>query len=341
MLNAHTARDWFVQATGNERGIERHFVAVSTNAREVKAFGIDTANMFQFWDWVGGRYSLWGAIGLPIAVAVGMDNFEELLDGAHAMDEHFRTAPFASNAPVILGLLGIWYTNFFGAETHAVLPYDQYLDRLPAYLQQLDMESNGKSVDLDGHPITDYTTGPVVWGEPGTNGQHAFYQLIHQGTRLVPADFIAAVHSHNPVGEHHAVLLSNFLAQTEALAMGRTAEEVREEMQAAGASAEKIARQLPHRVFAGNRPSNSILLSRLTPRALGSLIALSVHKVFVQGAVWNVNSFDQWGVELGKQLARRILSDLHQEGPATGHDASTCGLIDYVKLLRNAGRAGG
>jgi glucose-6-phosphate isomerase len=342
MLNAHTAREWFVQATGNEQGVGRHFVAVSTNAREVSAFGIDTANMFRFWDWVGGRYSLWGAIGLPIAVAIGMDRFEELLDGAHAMDEHFRTAPFAGNAPVILGLLGVWYANFFGAETHAVLPYDQYLDRLPAYLQQLDMESNGKGVDLDGRPITGYTTGPVVWGEPGTNGQHAFYQLIHQGTRLIPADFIAAVHSHNPVGEHHAVLLANFLAQTEALAMGRTADEVREEMTVAGASAETIARQMPHRVFEGNRPSNSILLRRLTPRALGALLALYEHRVFVQGVIWNVNSFDQWGVELGKQLARKILDELNQDEPASGHDASTCALIEYVKSLRgNADSAGG
>ena len=342
MLNAHTARDWFVQATGDERGIARHFVAVSTNAREVGAFGIDPANMFGFWDWVGGRYSLWGAIGLPIAVAIGMDRFEELLDGAYATDEHFRTAPFAGNAPVILGLLGIWYANFFGAETHAVLPYDQYLDRLPAYLQQLDMESNGKSVDVDGHPLTGYTSGPVVWGEPGTNGQHAFYQLIHQGTRLIPADFIVAAQSHNPVGEHHAVLLANFLAQTEALAMGRTAEEVREEMVAVGADAETIARQTPHRVFEGNRPSNSIVLRRLTPRALGSLLALYEHRVFVQGAIWNVNPFDQWGVELGKQLARKILEDLNQDEPATGHDASTCALIEHVKSLRgDADRSGG
>ena len=342
MLNAHTAREWFLQATGDERAVARHFVAVSTNAREVARFGIDPKNMFGFWDWVGGRYSLWGAIGLPIAVSIGMDRFEALLDGAHAMDEHFRTAPFAGNAPVILGALGVWYANFFGAETHAVLPYDQYLDRLPAYLQQLDMESNGKGVDRSGRPITAYTTGPVVWGEPGTNGQHAFYQLIHQGTRLIPADFIAAAQSHNPVGEHHVVLLANFIAQTEALAMGRTANEVREDMIAAGADADTIARQLPHRVFEGNRPSNSIVLQRLTPRALGSLIALYEHRVFVQGVIWNVNSFDQWGVELGKKLAQTVLEDLNRAGPVTGHDASTRALIEHVKMLRSdADRAGG
>ena len=341
LMNAHTARAWFVETTGDERAIARHFVAVSTNAREVGAFGIDTANMFEFWDWVGGRYSLWGAIGLPIAIAVGMDNFEAMLDGAHAMDEHFRTAPFAANAPVILGLLGVWYGGFFGADSHAVLPYDQYLDRLPAYLQQLDMESNGKGVDREGRRITGYATGPVIWGEPGTNGQHAFYQLIHQGTRLIPTDFIAPVHSHNPVGRHHEVLLANFLAQTEALAIGRTAEEVRAEMDAKGASEETIARQLPHRVFEGNRPSNSILLDRLTPRALGSLLALYEHKVFVQGAIWNINSFDQWGVELGKQLAQTILGELAQDGAVSGHDASTRGLIDYVKSQRSDARRDG
>ena len=283
LMNAHAARDWFIGATGNEEAIARHFVAISTNTREVRAFGIDPNNMFEFWDWVGGRYSLWGAIGLAIAVAIGMENFEAMLAGAHAMDEHFRTAPFAENLPVILGLLGVWYGGFFDADSHVVLPYDQYLDRLPAYLQQLDMESNGKSVDRQGKRITSYATGPVIWGEPGTNGQHAFYQLIHQGTRLIPADFIAPIHSHNPVGRHHEVLLANFLAQSEALAIGRTEEEVRAEMNAAGADEATIALQLPHRVFEGNRPSNSILLQRLTPRALGALLALYEHKVFVQG----------------------------------------------------------
>ncbi len=338
LMNAHAARDWFVGATGDEAAIARHFVAISTNAREVRAFGIDTNNMFEFWDWVGGRYSLWGAIGLAIAIAIGMEQFEALLAGAHAMDEHFRTAPFAENLPVLLGLLGVWYGGFFGADSHVVLPYDQYLDRLPAYLQQLDMESNGKSVDGAGKRIADYATGPVIWGEPGTNGQHAFYQLLHQGTRLIPADFIAPVFSHNPIGRHHAVLLSNFLAQTEALAIGRTEAEVRAEMNAAGADEATIARQLSHRVFEGNRPSNSILLQRLTPRALGALLALYEHKVFVQGAIWNINSFDQWGVELGKKLASTILDELEQSAAATGHDASTRGLINYVKSLRSDAR---
>lgn len=341
LLNAHTARSWFVEMSGSESGIARHFVAISTNARAVSAFGIDTANMFEFWDWVGGRYSLWSAIGLPLAIAIGMENYDAMLDGAYAMDEHFRTEPFAANLPVLLGLLGVWYTDFFGAASHAVLPYDQYLQRLPAYLQQLDMESNGKSVDRDGWRITDYDTGPVIWGEPGTNGQHAFYQLIHQGTRMIPADFIAPVRSHNPVGRHHEVLLANFLAQPEALATGRTAEEVRAEMEAAGVAEAIIERQLPHRVFEGNRPSNVIVLDRVTPRSLGALLAMYEHKVFVQGAIWNINSFDQWGVELGKKLAETILRELGQDGPVSGHDASTRGLIDYVKARRGDAHSAG
>ncbi len=332
LTNARTARNWFVEATGNEAAIARHFVALSTNAREVRAFGIDTANMFGFWDWVGGRYSLWSAIGLPIAIAVGMDRFEELLEGAQAMDEHFRTAPFERNIPVILGLLGVWYRNFFDAPTMAVLPYDQYLDRLPAYLQQADMESNGKSVDRDGHKV-DYETGPVLWGEPGTNGQHAFYQLLHQGTQLVPADFIAAVESHNPVGGHQRILLANFFAQTEALMRGKTEEEVRRELEAAGMSGDALERLLPHRVFDGNRPTTSILYRRLTPRTLGALVAMYEHRIFVQGAIWNINSYDQWGVELGKQLAGAIQPQLAGAAPVSDHDASTNGLINYYKAL--------
>ncbi|MDR2876875.1 MAG: glucose-6-phosphate isomerase [Chromatiales bacterium] len=340
LLNAHTARSWLVEMSGSESAVARHFVAVSTNARAVSAFGIDTANMFEFWDWVGGRYSLWSAIGLPLAIAIGMDNYEAMLEGAYAMDEHFRTEPFAANLPVLLGLLGVWYSNFFGAASHAVLPYDQYLQRLPAYLQQLDMESNGKSVDRDGKRITDYDTGPLIWGEPGTNGQHAFYQMIHQGTRLMPSDFIAPLHSHNPVGRHHEVLLANFLAQPEALAIGRNAEEVRAEMKAAGIAPELIERDFEHRVFEGNRPTNVIVLDRVTPRSFGSLIAMYEHKVFVQGIIWNINSFDQWGVELGKKLAQTILQEFGQSGAVTGHDASIRGLIEYVKARRNAHSAG-
>jgi glucose-6-phosphate isomerase len=333
MTNARTARQWFLERAGRDAPIEKHFVAMSTNAEKVREFGIAAENMFEFWDWVGGRYSLWSAIGLSIALYVGMERFLELLTGAHRLDEHFRTAPIESNLPVIMALLGIWYIDFFGAESHAVLPYDQYLHRFPAYLQQADMESNGKRVTRDGAPV-DYATGPVLWGEPGTNGQHAFYQLIHQGTRLVPADFIAPARSHNPIGEHHAILLSNFFAQTEALMMGKPAAEVRREMQQAGAGEAEIERLLPHRIFPGNRPTNAILCRQLTPGALGSLIALYEHKIFVQGLIWEVNSFDQWGVELGKQLAQAILPELAGPQPMAGHDSSTNGLINGFKKMR-------
>ncbi len=332
LANARTARSWFVDATGNEAAVARHFVALSTNAREVRAFGIDTANMFEFWDWVGGRYSLWSAIGLPIAIAIGMDRFEELLEGAHAMDEHFRTEPFERNIPVMLGLLGVWYRNFFGAATTAVLPYDQYLDRLPAYLQQADMESNGKGIDRDGNRV-DYDTGAVLWGEPGTNGQHAFYQLLHQGTQMVPADFLAAAESHNPVGEHHRILLANCFAQTEALMRGKSGDEVRRELESAGMSGEALERLLPHRVFEGNRPTNTILYRRLTPRTLGALIAMYEHRIFVQGTIWNINSYDQWGVELGKQLAGAIHPQLAGDAPVEDHDASTNALINYSRQM--------
>ncbi len=324
LANAHTARDWLIaQLGGDAAAVAKHFVALSTNAKEVAAFGIDTANMFEFWDWVGGRYSLWSAIGLSIASVIGMDAFEELLAGAHEMDEHFRTAPLADNLPVTLAMLGIWYANFFGADSHAILPYDQYLHRFAAYFQQGDMESNGKRVERDGSVIADYTTGPVIWGEPGTNGQHAFYQLIHQGTRLIPCDFIAPWQSHNPIGRHHAMLLANFLAQTEALMRGKTADEVRAE----GAPEHLVA----HKTFPGNRPTTSIVVDKLTPRTLGALIAMYEHKIFVQGIVWNINSFDQWGVELGKQLASKILPELESPGPVTSHDASTNGLIARFK----------
>ncbi len=335
ITNARSARAWLVERLG-DAAVPKHFVAVSTNGAEVSKFGIDTANMFGFWDWVGGRYSLWSAIGLPIACFVGMDRFEELLAGAHAMDEHFRTQPFEKNLPVLLAMLGVWYANFFGAETHAILPYDQYLHRFPAYFQQGDMESNGKGVDREGRPITDYTTGPIIWGEPGTNGQHAFYQLIHQGTRLVPCDFIAPVETHNPVGDHHRKLLANFFAQPEALMRGKTAEEARQELEAAGMPAEKVEMLVPHKTFPGNRPTNSLLVQRITPHTLGALIAMYEHKIFTQGIVWNVFSFDQWGVELGKQLANKILPELEGSAPVTAHDASTNGLINFYKA--NAGR---
>ncbi len=334
MMNAHTARQWFLATEAKETDIHRHFVAVSTNTQAVKSFGIDPANMFAFWDWVGGRYSLWSAIGLPICLMIGVDGFKELLRGGYDMDQHFLQAPLAANMPVILGLLGIWYSNFLGAESYAVLPYDQYLARLPAFLQQLDMESNGKRVNRYGQ-LLDYTTGPIVWGEPGTNGQHAFYQLIHQGTRLIPADFIASVESHNPVAEHHVTLLSNFFAQTEALMKGKTEAEARTELQQAGLSGDPLEQLLPHKVFPGNRPTNSLLLQRLTPHSLGMLLALYEHKVFVQGAIWQVNSYDQWGVELGKQLARTVLDELQNEIPVMGHDGSTNGLINYYKQRRN------
>jgi len=333
LTNAYSAREWFLARAGDESAIARHFVAVSTNRERVEAFGIDGDNMFGFWDWVGGRYSLWGAIGLPIVLAIGMDRFEELLAGGHAMDEHFRHAPLNENLPVILAVLGIWYIDFFGAETHALLPYDQYMHRFPAYFQQADMESNGKRIDRQGQ-VVDYDTGPVIWGEPGTNGQHAFYQLIHQGTRLVPADFLAPIESHNPLNHHHEILLANCFAQTEALMKGKTAAEARAELEQGGLDAARIEALLPHKVFPGNRPTNTILFRRLTPRTLGSLIALYEHKIFVQGIVWNINSFDQWGVELGKQLAQRILPELLGERPVDGHDASTNGLINHFKRER-------
>lgn len=330
MANAHSARSWLISALENQQAVASHFVAISTNREQVVQFGIDPNNMFEFWDWVGGRYSLWSAIGLSIALAIGMDNFEELLAGAHEVDEHFRTAPLEQNIPVIMGLLGIWYNNFFAAESHVILPYDQYLHRFPAYLQQGDMESNGKSITLDGIAV-DYSTGPIIWGEPGTNGQHAFYQLLHQGTKLIPADFIAPMESHNPIGDHHKLLLSNLFAQPEALMKGKTAEEARIELHQEGLSPERIEELLPHKTFPGNRPSSSILFKKLTPRTLGSLIALYEHKIFTQGVIWNLNSFDQWGVELGKQLAKTILPELAQSSPVTSHDGSTNGLINHFR----------
>lgn len=332
LVNAHTAKDWLLRAAGDARAVAKHFVALSTNEKEVTRFGINTQNMFAFWDWVGGRYSLWSAIGLSIALYVGMDNFLELLAGAEAMDRHFREAPLECNMPVIMALLGVWYHNFFGAQTHAVLPYDQSLHRFPAYLQQLDMESNGKRVTRDGS-AAGYSTGPVLWGEPGTNGQHSFYQLLHQG-RMIPADFLAPIESHHPTGDHHRILLSNFFAQPEALMMGTTEQEVRDELKKEGKSDADIARLAPHKVFPGNRPTNSILFPKLTPRLLGQLVALYEHKVFTQGTIWAINSFDQWGVELGKQLAKNILPELEQDAAVTSHDASTRGLINYYKSHR-------
>ena len=335
ITNALTAREWLLRVAADEAAIAKHFVALSTNAEAVAAFGIDTQNMFTFWDWVGGRYSLWSAIGLSIAISIGMDQFEELLTGAHEMDEHFRNTPLTENMPVILGLLGIWYNNFFNAETHAILPYDQYLHRFPAYFQQGDMESNGKRVHIDGEPV-EISTGPVIWGEPGTNGQHAFYQLIHQGTKLIPADFIATIETQNPTGDHHRILLSNFFAQTEALMTGKDEQQARAELEAVGMDEEALVRLLPHKIFPGNRPSNSILLQKLTPRSLGSLIAMYEHKIFVQGTIWNINSFDQWGVELGKQLAVAIQPELQDDETISAHDASTNGLINYYKQHRNS-----
>jgi glucose-6-phosphate isomerase len=330
LTNAESAKRWFLGSGAPAGAVARHFVALSTNTPEVERFGIDSRNMFEFWDWVGGRYSLWSAIGLSIAVSIGMEYFEELLSGAFAMDEHFRTTPLERNIPVIHAMVGIWYNNFFDAQSYAILPYDQYLHRFPAYLQQGDMESNGKSVTRDGKPV-DYSTGPIVWGEPGTNGQHAFYQLIHQGTKFVPADFIAPIETHNPIGEHQAILLSNFLAQPEALMRGKTEEEARGELQAAGTKGDRLEQLVPHKVFEGNKPSTAIVLRKLTPRSLGSLIALYEHKIFVQGIVWNINSFDQWGVELGKQLAKKILPELSPKGKVTSHDASTNGLLNHIK----------
>jgi len=333
MTNAHTARKWFLDHAADEKHIARHFVAISTNEREVARFGIDIRNMFRFWDWVGGRYSLWSAIGLSIACTIGFENFVSLLEGAHAMDRHFRETPFDKNIPVILALVGIWHNNFFGAQSEAILPYDQYMHRFPAYFQQGNMESNGKHIDRNGKEVT-YQTGPIIWGEPGTNGQHAFYQLIHQGTKLIPCDFLAPAVSHNPIGEHHRILLSNFFAQTEALMKGKTEHEVRAELKAQGMNQEEIEKLLPHKVFAGNRPTNAILFRKLTPRTLGSLIAMYEHKIFVQGVIWNIFSFDQWGVELGKQLAKKILPELETEDKITTHDCSTNGLINTFKEMR-------
>jgi glucose-6-phosphate isomerase len=334
MTNAHTARDWFLATAKDEAFVARHFVAASTNEAGVTAFGIAAENMFEFWDWVGGRYSLTSAIGLPIACVIGFDNFRQLLEGFHAMDRHFAEAPLDENIPTILALIGIWYNNFFGAESEAILPYDQYMHRFPAYFQQGNMESNGKYVGRDGKAVN-YQTGPIIWGEPGTNGQHAFYQLIHQGTKLIPCDFIAPAISHNPLGDHHTKLLSNFFAQTEALMMGKSEEVVRAELEASGKSEEAITALLPFKVFEGNRPTNSILLKKLTPRSLGMLISMYEHKIFVQGVIWNIFSFDQWGVELGKQLAKNILPELEGDEAITSHDSSTNGLINAFKGMRN------
>jgi glucose-6-phosphate isomerase len=333
MANAHTARTWFLDNAQNSEFVKKHFVAISTNQAEVEKFGIDPLNMFGFWDWVGGRYSLWSAIGLSIACSIGFFNFEQLLAGAHDMDNHFRTTKFERNIPVMLALLGIWYNNFFDAQSHAILPYDQYMHRFAAYFQQGDMESNGKNVDRNGEPVH-YQTGPVIWGEPGTNGQHAFYQLIHQGTKLIPCDFIAPALSHNPLGDHHKMLLSNFFAQTEALMNGKTEEEARAELVASGYTKEAIDYLSPFKAFEGNRPTNSILVKKITPRVLGSLIAMYEHKIFVQGVIWNVFSFDQWGVELGKQLANKIYPELQNDWPIADHDSSTNGLINQYKRWR-------
>ena len=333
MTNALTAREWLLAAAKDESAVAKHFAALSTNAKEVAKFGIDTANMFEFWDWVGGRYSLWSAIGLSIALSLGFENFEALLSGAHAMDKHFRTAPIEKNIPTTLGLIGIWNSNFLGAETEALLPYDQYLHRFAAYFQQGNMESNGKFVGRDGSPVT-HQTGPIVWGEPGTNGQHAFYQLIHQGTKLIPCDFIAPAKTHNPVGDHHAKLLSNFFAQTEALAFGKSKETVEAEFVAAGKNLADVAEIVPFKVFTGNKPTNSILVQKITPFTLGALIAMYEHKIFVQGVIFNIYSFDQWGVELGKQLANRILPELQNAEQITSHDSSTNGLINQFKAWR-------
>ena len=332
MTNANTAKTWLLEKLKDPKAIAKHFAAISTNAEKVQAFGIDTANMFEFWDWVGGRYSIWSSIGLPIAIAVGMDRFESLLMGAHKADQHFRTAPLDQNIPVIMGLLGIWYDNFFSAEAYAILPYDQYLEYLTAYLQQGDMESNGKSIDLDGDPV-DYSTGPIIFGQPGTNGQHAFYQLMHQGTTLIPSDFLAAVESHNGNQAHHDLLISNFVAQTEALMVGKTPEAAKAELLAAGCTLEGEALKdlAAAKSFSGNRPSNSFLYQKLTPETLGSLIALYEHKIFVQGVVWHINSFDQMGVELGKQLASKVQKEIEAQVPVSHHDVSTNGLINaYV-----------
>ncbi|EKO3383303.1 glucose-6-phosphate isomerase [Vibrio fluvialis] len=334
MTNAHSARDWFLATAGDDAHVAKHFAALSTNAQAVAEFGIDTDNMFEFWDWVGGRYSLWSAIGLSIILSIGFDNFVELLTGAHEMDKHFVETPFESNIPMILALIGIWYNNFHGAESEAILPYDQYMHRFAAYFQQGNMESNGKFVDRDGNPVT-YQTGPIIWGEPGTNGQHAFYQLIHQGTKLIPCDFIAPALTHNAVSDHHQKLMSNFFAQTEALAFGKSAEVVKAEFIKAGKTEEEVAALIPFKVFEGNRPTNSILVKQITPRSLGNLIAMYEHKIFVQGVIWNIFTFDQWGVELGKQLANQILPELADGAQISSHDSSTNGLINAFKAFRD------
>ncbi|TRY85888.1 hypothetical protein DNTS_011913, partial [Danionella cerebrum] len=336
ITNAETAREWFLQAAKDKSAVAKHFVALSTNAPKVKEFGIDTSNMFEFWDWVGGRYSLWSAIGLSIALHIGFDNFEQLLSGAHWMDNHFRSAPLERNAPVLLALLGVWYVNFFQAETHALLPYDQYMHRFAAYFQQGDMESNGKYITKSGSRVN-YHTGPIVWGEPGTNGQHAFYQLIHQGTRLIPADFLIPAQTQHPIREnlHHKILMANFLAQTEALMRGKTTEEARKELQGAGVSGDALEKLLPHKVFQGNKPSNSIIFQKLTPFMLGALVAMYEHKIFVQGVMWDINSYDQWGVELGKQLAKKIEPELQDDADVHSHDSSTNGLISFYKKNRS------
>lgn len=333
MTNAHSARDWFLKAAGDEKHVAKHFAALSTNAKAVGEFGIDTANMFEFWDWVGGRYSLWSAIGLSIVLSIGFDNFVELLSGAHAMDKHFSTTPAEKNLPVLLALIGIWYNNFFGAETEAILPYDQYMHRFAAYFQQGNMESNGKYVDRNGK-VVDYQTGPIIWGEPGTNGQHAFYQLIHQGTKMVPCDFIAPAITHNPLSDHHQKLLSNFFAQTEALAFGKSREVVEQEYRDQGKDPATLDYVVPFKVFEGNRPTNSVLLREITPFSLGALIALYEHKIFTQGVILNIFTFDQWGVELGKQLANRILPELKDDKEISSHDSSTNGLINRYKAWR-------
>ncbi len=332
MTNAYSAKDWFLNHAQDLDHVKKHFVAISTNAEAVSAFGIDTNNMFEFWDWVGGRYSLWSAIGLSIACTIGYENFKSLLDGAHAMDQHFKNEPYEKNVPVILALLGIWYNNFFGSESKALLPYDQYMHRFAAYFQQGDMESNGKYVDRGGERVT-YQTGPIIWGEPGTNGQHAFYQLIHQGTKLIPCDFLAPATSHNPLSDHHPKLLANFFAQTEALMNGKTEDEVIAELEDQGLTKEEIEKLKSFKVFEGNRPTNSILFKKLTPRTLGSLIAMYEHKIFVQGVIWNIFSFDQWGVELGKQLAKQILPELDGDEQVNSHDSSTNGLINAYKKM--------
>ena len=335
MTNAHTARSWFLDQARNEVEVAKHFVALSTNGNAVREFGIDLNNMFEFWDWVGGRYSLWSAIGLTVACAVGFDNFRKLLEGAHDMDKHFRSESFDKNLPVLLALLGIWNTNFLGATSETILPYDQYMHRFPAYFQQGNMESNGKYIDREGEKVN-YSTGPVIWGEPGTNGQHAFYQLIHQGTQMIPCDFIAPAQTHNPVSDHHAKLMSNFFAQTEALMNGKSLEEVKEEMKKEGKSPEIINKIAPHRVFEGNRPTNSILVKKINPSTLGALIAMYEHKIFVQGVIWNIYSFDQWGVEVGKVMAKSILPELQSDEEIASHDSSTNGLINAFKDFRKS-----